>query len=100
MNTQNTTAFEYVVALDHHGTGYEAYTADVLAYSVYGGEPARLDHVEVTLAPETAAEKRLALFEAAMLAERTLAEHGWVVVDPITSYGSHGKGLVCRGESR
>lgn len=92
--------FEFVIAHDtgNSGPGFNVYAADVLAHSLYGGAGTVLDHVEVTLAPGEpgSPEAAVALYTAAAVAEEALAGNGWTVVDHITSYGSHGKGLLGR----
>jgi len=89
---QQPTWFEFVVALTSHGNGFDVYDAEVRMPTEGVGGRVVIDRVEVTIAPETAVD----LFTAAAVAAEKLAPLGYQVAEDITSYGTHGKGVMVR----
>lgn len=86
------TVFEFVVTHRSSGPGFDVYDADVLMLGEGVGDRTAIDHVEVTLAPETSVD----LFTAAAVAAEMLAPLGYRAHEAITCYGSFGRGEIVR----
>lgn len=88
------TAFEFVIAhrRDKSTADRDVYEAQVSVSGLTDGPGLVVEKFDIAFDPAAHVD----LFAAATAAEKQLAGSGFRVLDAITSYGAHGKGVLSR----
>lgn len=88
------TAFEFVIAhrVDKSTADRDVYEAQVSVSGLTDGPGLVVEQFDIGFDPAAHVD----LFAAAAAAEKELVASGFRVLDDITSYGSHGRGVLVR----